>query len=99
MIDLIEITKEQALELEDEQILIYNPATERYYIEDAGTRFIARSKHAIPTLVYHRFTNKIKSEEMYFQIQNIINGLEEEEEKGAVAVNIDFIIEILKGIQ
>lgn len=63
MSELIQITKEQALELEEEQILIYNPVTKRYYIEDTGTRFIAKSKHAIPTLVYFRFSNNVKSEE------------------------------------
>lgn len=58
MNELIEITKEQALELEDEQILIYNPVTKKYYIEEAGIGFIARSKRSITTLQYFRFTER-----------------------------------------
>lgn len=100
MIDLIEITKEQALELEDEQVLVYNPNTNNYYTEKTGIRFQANYEHETTTFQFYRFTNKVKSEEMYFKILDFINYLEEQKSKDCVVsmVNVDFVIETLRGI-
>lgn len=53
---LWELTKEEASQkTEDDQILIYNPLTGRFRLEDGGKGSLARSKTAYSGLKYFSF--------------------------------------------
>ena len=67
-VSLWEMTKEEAAALPDgEQYLVYNPAFKYYSVETASSvknkQDIAKSKHALPELVYISFDGAIYKKE------------------------------------
>lgn len=52
-VSMIELTKEEAANLTEGQILVYNPITDRIFVEEASDkRNLAKRKQSLPCLVY-----------------------------------------------
>ena len=55
-LNLIELTRTEAMELSDNaQVLVFNPFTRMYRIENADNNFSARNKFVVPSLRYFLF--------------------------------------------
>ena len=59
-VSMIELTKEEAANLTEGQFIVYNPITERIFVEEASDKKnIAKNKRSLSCLVYLSFDLKM----------------------------------------